>query len=129
MRLPKSLQLFDGSIPTIVFNLKEHSIDDLKTVQWKQGVHYYQVTEDVSVVQQMLNALYKMNIQSILVEGGTYLLQSFIDEGIWDEARIITNEKLFAGSGLPAPQLKNSRLTHSETILTDTIRTFEYVKP
>ena len=58
----------------------------------------------------------------MLVEGGAQLLQSFIDEGIWDEARIITNEQLTIGNGLSAPQLKNHQLDQHENISTDTIR-------
>ena len=124
LRLPKTLKLFNGQIPTIVFNLHRHnlpvekiSISEVKEV----GVAYYQVTEGVSLVHQMLHALYQMNIQSILVEGGSYLLQSFVDEGMWDEARVITNESLEIGDGLPAPVLKNHRLTKNELISSNTI--------
>ena len=89
------------------------------------GVAYYQVSDDVSLVHQMMNALYQMNIQSVLVEGGPYLLQSFIDEGVRDEARVITNEQLAIGSGLPAPVLKNALLLNTELVFTDSIRTFK----
>ena len=43
---------------------------------------------------QLLHSLFKMSIQSVLIEGGTKTLQSFIDKGFWDEARVITNEEL-----------------------------------
>ena len=128
LRLPKSLKLFDSQTPTIVFNTKQHSLppermsmDELRGI----GVGYYQVTGDVSLVHQMMNALYRMNIQSVLIEGGSRLLQSFIDEGIWDEARIITNEQLSAGSGLPAPVLKHETLEGSEQLFSDVIRTYK----
>ena len=131
LRLPKSLKLFDGNTPTIVFNLHQHNLPfekisaiDLKTI----GVSNYQVTEDVSLVHQMLNALCRMRIQSVLIEGGAQLLQSFIDEGIWDETRVITNEELIIGSGLPAPILKNHQLTSMEQIATDTIRFYHPTK-
>ena len=127
LRLPKSLKIFDKKTPTIVFNLHEHNLpfekitaNDLKAI----GVVYYQVTADVSMVHQMLNALYQMNIQSILVEGGAQLLQSFIDEGIWDEARVITNKELIIGNGLPAPVLKDHQFMAFENIATDTIRIY-----
>jgi diaminohydroxyphosphoribosylaminopyrimidine deaminase/5-amino-6-(5-phosphoribosylamino)uracil reductase len=127
LRLPSTLKLFNGEIPTIVFNLHQHSLpfekislSELRNI----GLAYYQVTEDVSLVHQMLNGLYRLGIQSLMVEGGTALLQSFIDEGLWDEARIICNEDLVLGSGLPAPVLKNARLVKRETILSDTICTW-----
>jgi diaminohydroxyphosphoribosylaminopyrimidine deaminase / 5-amino-6-(5-phosphoribosylamino)uracil reductase len=124
LRLPKSLKLFDGSTPTIVFNLHQHnlpfekiSVADFKSI----GVGYYQVTEDVSLVHQMMNALYRIGIQSVMIEGGAQLLQSFIDENIWDEARVITNEELIIGSGLPAPILKKYQITNTEHLGSDVI--------
>jgi diaminohydroxyphosphoribosylaminopyrimidine deaminase/5-amino-6-(5-phosphoribosylamino)uracil reductase len=68
-----------------------------------------------------------LNIQSVLVEGGTQLLQSFIDEEIWDEARIITNEQLIISNGLPAPVLKDHQLIKTENIATDSIRIFHHI--
>lgn len=128
LRLPASLKLFNSDIPTIVFNKRKHSlpIEKISISQLRQlGVAYYQVTDDVSLVHQMMNALYQMNIQSVLVEGGPYLLQSFIDEGVWDEARVITNEQLAIGSGLPAAVLKNALLLNTELVFSDSIRTFK----
>ncbi len=130
LRLPSSLKLFDGEIPTIVINLHQHSLPfekigpaQLRTI----GLGYYQVTEDVSLVHQMLNGLYRLGIQSVMIEGGPGLLQSFIDEGTWDEARVICNEGFVLGSGLPAPVLKNARLSQTETVFSDIIRFYEPV--
>ena len=124
-RLPSWLKVFDGTVPTIVFNKHEHSLPFEKLSNYNlTGVHYYQVTEDVSLVHQMLNGLYHLGVQSILVEGGSQLLQSFIDEGLWDEARVITNEEQFIGTGLPAPRLLQAALTQSEKFLSDSLRTF-----
>jgi diaminohydroxyphosphoribosylaminopyrimidine deaminase/5-amino-6-(5-phosphoribosylamino)uracil reductase len=127
LRLPQSLKLFDGKTPTIIFNLHRHTLPfekisatDLRAI----GVGYYQVTEDVNLVHQMLNALYLMNIQSVIVEGGAQLLQSFIDDGSWDEARIMTNEKLVIGNGLPSPVLKDDQLTSTQNIDADFIRIY-----
>jgi diaminohydroxyphosphoribosylaminopyrimidine deaminase/5-amino-6-(5-phosphoribosylamino)uracil reductase len=128
LRLPKTLKLFNSKTPTIVFNIKEHtlplekiSIEELRQI----GTGYYQVTEDVSVVHQMMHALYRMNIQSVLIEGGSYLLQSFIDEEMWDEARVITNEQLSIGGGLAAPILKNEILQSLEQFFSDVVRTYQ----
>jgi diaminohydroxyphosphoribosylaminopyrimidine deaminase/5-amino-6-(5-phosphoribosylamino)uracil reductase len=56
-----------------------------------------------------------------LVEGGAMLLQSFINEDAWDEARVIQNNKLIIPNGLAAPVLKNQQLLSSEQVLADTI--------
>jgi len=128
LRLPKSLKLFNSKTPTIIFNTKKHnlpvekiSINELGQI----GVGYYQVTEDVSFVHQMMNALCTMNIQSVLIEGGSYLLQSFIEEGIWDEARVITNEQLSVGTGFSAPVLKEAGLQDVVQIFSDVVRTYK----
>ncbi len=52
--------------------------------------------------REILDQLYDNNIQSVIIEGGRKTLQYFIDEGLWDEARIfVTKEEL--GSGLKGP--------------------------
>ena len=123
LRLPQWLQLFNGEIPTIVFNKHKHSLPVEKLNPHDlAGVNYYQVTEDVSLVHQLLNGLYQLNVQSILVEGGSRLLQSFIEEDLWDETSVITNEQLFAGNGLPAPLLHNAQLVETMTLSTDVLR-------
>ncbi|MGZ3939795.1 MAG: RibD family protein, partial [Flavisolibacter sp.] len=128
LRLPASLKLFNGKTPTIVFNTRKHSlpVEKISVSEIRQlGISYYQVTPDVSLVHQMMNALYRMNIQSVLIEGGSFLLQSFIDEGVWDEARVITNEQLSIGSGLPSPVLKDASVLNTDSVFSDTIRTFK----
>lgn len=118
LRLPSFLKIFDPGARTIVFNTVRH--------EEKNNVLLYQVTDDVSIVHQVAHALYQLKIQSVIVEGGAKLLQSFIDEGMWDEARIITNRQLAIGNGLPAPVLQACRKTAEENIFSDAI---EYYKP
>lgn len=98
LNLPQELQLFDRSQRTIVFNTIKHEEEG--------NLLYYQVTHDVSLVPQILNALYQLQLQSVLVEGGALLLQSFITENCWDEARVIINNDLFIKKGLPAPAVR-----------------------
>ncbi|HET9431028.1 MAG TPA: RibD family protein, partial [Chitinophagaceae bacterium] len=117
LRLPTSLKIFGGDTRTIVFNAIKH--------EQSGPLLYYRVTNDVNLVHQVLNALYGLNIQSVLVEGGSRLLQSFIDEKAWDEARVITNDQLMIGAGLRAPQLACSTLEQEQTILNDRIGIFK----
>jgi diaminohydroxyphosphoribosylaminopyrimidine deaminase / 5-amino-6-(5-phosphoribosylamino)uracil reductase len=128
LALPDGLKLFDGSIPTIVFNKRKHSIEDLKAARQTSGLHYYQVKDDSNLVQQIISALYSMDIQSLIVEGGSVLLQSFIEEDLWDEAKIITNEEMILGEGLLGPVLRNEELVHSEQLSTDVIRTYHHIE-
>ncbi|HVS96336.1 MAG TPA: hypothetical protein VHE54_07610, partial [Puia sp.] len=69
---------------------------------------------------------HRLRLQSVLVEGGARLLQSFIDEDYWDEARVITNEELETDAGLPAPRLQHALCVARETLLSDTIRYYEH---
>ncbi|PWT70920.1 MAG: bifunctional diaminohydroxyphosphoribosylaminopyrimidine deaminase/5-amino-6-(5-phosphoribosylamino)uracil reductase RibD [Bacteroidetes bacterium] len=114
LRLPESLHLFDQKTRTIVFNSIRH-VDG-------EALSYYQITRDVSAVHQIVHALYQLNIQSVIVEGGAQLLQSFIDEDLWDEARIITNDSIFIRDGIAAPDLAGGQLITSEAIFSDHIR-------
>jgi diaminohydroxyphosphoribosylaminopyrimidine deaminase/5-amino-6-(5-phosphoribosylamino)uracil reductase len=115
-RLPSSAKVFNDEAPTIVFNSLRHGENG--------SVFFYQITRDTSVIHQMLNALYGMRIQSVMVEGGPQLLQSFIDEDLWDEARIITNETLSAGKGMAAPTLNKSIQTEENKILNDRVEIY-----
>ncbi|NCU02849.1 MAG: bifunctional diaminohydroxyphosphoribosylaminopyrimidine deaminase/5-amino-6-(5-phosphoribosylamino)uracil reductase RibD [Chitinophagaceae bacterium] len=113
LRLSSSLNLFSEEAPTIIFNTEQHNDEGQP--------RYYQVTDDASLVQQIVHALYQMKIQSMIVEGGAQLLQSFIDENSWDEARIISNEKLAVAEGIPAPILTNAVQVNEQFIQNDRI--------
>lgn len=113
LQLPSSLKLFYGEAATIVLN-------ELK--QTNEGaVQYEQLSGNGSVVQQVLQALYQRKLNSVLVEGGAELLQHFIHEGLWDEARIITNETLVVDEGVKAPQLQNELQTNQQQLGSDVI--------
>ena len=96
LRIPRSHHLFDGTVKTIVFN-SQVSSDGV--------VQFIRLSNDVNYLPEILESLYTLNIQSVLVEGGTKLLESFISTNLWDEARVITNLDLQVGEGLRAPVL------------------------
>ena len=95
LRLPVTLQLFNQQQPTVVLNFFKNETNG--------QVRYYQLKQEKSLVAQICDALYALNIQSVLVEGGAQLLQTFIDAGCFDEWRIITNQLLEIPRGLSAP--------------------------
>ncbi len=116
LKLPASLQLFNGSVKTMVFN----------AVKQEQGemISFYQLDKKEKIIPQILAILYKQKIQSVIIEGGAKLLQSFIDENLWDEARVISNMQLAIGKGIDAPELKNKKLIKEEISDTDKIEYF-----
>lgn len=97
--LPLSLKLFDGSLPTVVYTAKE--------IAGKFGKNIEQVVLDFStdVLPQILAHLHSRKVNSLLVEGGAQLLQSFIDSSLWDCIRVERNLSLFLGSGVRAPRV------------------------
>ena len=117
LRLPSSLKIFDRQVKTIIFNTLKH--EEL------ENLHYYQVTADVNLIHQVVNALYQMKIQSVLVEGGARLLQSFIDENMWDEIRTITNEELIMDEGIAAPVFANTQKVTTQRLLADRLDIFK----
>ena len=132
LRLPPTLQLFDGEAKTIVFNRLKHQMGEnapgdhmaAGPASETNNLLYYQIAEDSSLVHQLVLALYQLNILSVMIEGGAALLQSFIDEGYWDEARIITNEELLIPEGLPAPILRGAQACSHEQLFSDRIATY-----
>ena len=116
LKLPPSLKLFDGTVKTIVFNQHKQEEGEM--------LSFYKIDKDEKFIPQFFNALYKLQLQSVIIEGGAKLLKSFIDENAWDEARVISNEELIIGNGLGAPVLKNSNLFEEQKIKSDSISFF-----
>jgi len=96
LELSKSLNLFDQSAETLVINEVKTDADGL--------VKYISLEDfDRYVPQYILYQLYLRDIQSVVVEGGAYTLNSFIEAGLWDEARVFTGKTdLFSGIRSPS---------------------------
>ena len=67
--------------------------------------------KDSNIAKQICDELFKKNINSIIIEGGPRTLQYFIDESLWDEARIFVGDKEF-NDGIKSPKfdLKDSKI-------------------
>ena len=65
-------------------------------------VEYIRVPFDEHQLKMVMHYLFEKKILSVLVEGGTNLLQSFIHQNLYDEIRVLTSPKKFE-RGLPAP--------------------------
>ncbi|MBL0884603.1 MAG: RibD family protein, partial [Chitinophagaceae bacterium] len=120
LRLPDNLIMFNDGAPVIIFNEQKSG---------EQGaLRFVKINADQSFIDQLFVYCYQNGIQSILVEGGAKLLQSFIHTDQWDEARIITNTTLQVGSGLAAPMIKNATRIDSFTSITDQINIYIHPK-
>ena len=98
LSLPNDLQIFDGDIPTLIFTEKKRSEE--------KNITYITIDFSHNPLIQIMEELYQRKIQSLLVEGGSQLLQSFIDNGLWDEAFIEKcPSRLY--SGVKAPEISD----------------------
>lgn len=64
------------------------------------------------------------NIISVMVEGGAFTLKQFIDAGLWDEARVITNTKMVLQTGVKAPELPKAMLVQTTFSSDDIIQIY-----
>ena len=98
LELDSGLNVFDQSVETLIFNSIKTTIE---------GKNKYIALEDFDrfVPQYILYQLYLQDIQSVIIEGGAYTLNTFIEVGLWDEARIFTGS-ISLTSGIKAPEIK-----------------------
>jgi len=106
LRIPESNNLFDGSVNTYIFT------EQVEEMIIRNNVTYIPLLCDKNMLNSLLNEIYKLKIDSLLVEGGAQLLDSFIKEGIWDEAFIEVSDQLFF-EGKEAPMIKGKVLNSS----------------
>ena len=104
-RVPLNNSLFDGTVPSIVFTSatpsEREKSDNLKFIE-------IDFSKDTNKL--ILNHLYNEKIYSILVEGGSKLLSSFIDKNFWDEAFIEVSEKKLL-EGVRSPVINGNVIT------------------
>ena len=118
LKIPSSFHLYDNDSPTIFLNkIKEEQISSITFIKVDSS--------DNDFLKNCLSRLYEYGILSILVEGGAKLLQSFLDQNLWDEVRIITNAQLELGSGVEAPQFEFTTPCNDINLTSHHIRTFE----
>lgn len=98
-KLSKNLDIFNNEAKTIIIN--KNTIDFSK-----------------NIAKQICDILFQKNITSIIIEGGKKTLQTFIDENLWDEARVFIGQTEFK-NGTKAPLIKGKLL--SKTYIKDDI--------
>ncbi len=74
------------------------------------------------LAKEICDLLFKNQINSVIVEGGAKTLQTFIDEGLWDKARVFIGATPFS-NGIKAPVIKG-QLTSELQIEQDTLKTY-----
>jgi diaminohydroxyphosphoribosylaminopyrimidine deaminase/5-amino-6-(5-phosphoribosylamino)uracil reductase len=118
LRLDKNSNVFDASAESLVITSK------LEARSWKPEVKYATISweNQSSIAQEICNVLHQSNITSIIIEGGSKTLQTFIDENLWDEARVFTGNINF-NEGVTAPTI-SAKLTSETQIVDDVLRIY-----
>jgi len=93
--------LFDGSVKTIVLTEIEK--------QNSESLFFEVIDFSANIGSQICDVLYKHQLQSVIIEGGSKTLQSFIDENLWDEAHVFKGTTTFL-KGIKAPNFKGTLL-------------------
>ncbi len=114
LRIPKQYHLFDKSTPTLIFTAIEAPSEP--------NLDYVKIDFEQAIIPQLLNELKQRSIQSLIVEGGEQLLNSFIEIDAWDEARVFISDKKIE-KGVKAPVLKTTPVS-KENIKGDKLLTF-----
>ena len=97
LRIPKNSNILDGSAKTIVITASRD-----KNIVSSNNLIFEEIDFSKNIAKQVCEVLSKYQIQSLIVEGGTQTLQSFIDEKLWDEAMVFVGNTSFV-KGVRSP--------------------------
>jgi diaminohydroxyphosphoribosylaminopyrimidine deaminase/5-amino-6-(5-phosphoribosylamino)uracil reductase len=110
LKTPATYHLLDASVKTIVITLENDKAKHKDEIT-------YEIASFKNLPEEICAILHRHNINSVLIEGGTKTLQSFIDSNLWDEARIFKGELNFS-KGLKAPEILGRQIS-LEKLLND----------
>ncbi|MFL0064259.1 bifunctional diaminohydroxyphosphoribosylaminopyrimidine deaminase/5-amino-6-(5-phosphoribosylamino)uracil reductase RibD [Tenacibaculum maritimum] len=118
LQISQEANVLDGSAKTIVFFDRKKASPPLK----REGISYKSIDFSTEIITQIVAFLQKEKIQSLIVEGGTQTLQSFIDLNLWDEARVFIGDVEFK-NGIRKPRLKG-KLKTRKNIVKDVLKIY-----
>jgi diaminohydroxyphosphoribosylaminopyrimidine deaminase/5-amino-6-(5-phosphoribosylamino)uracil reductase len=95
LKVPLDFNIYSSETETIVFN----SMKEEQT----QNISFFKIEKE-NFVENLMSKMFDLQIQSVIIEGGRFTLQQFINENIWDECVIIKNENLNLLNGTLAPK-------------------------
>lgn len=119
-KLDSELSIFNGESPCILFS-SEHN-----TKNYGGNTEVIRVNFNESLEESILYELYQKGIQSLMVEGGSSLINSFIQTNLWDEAFVLINNIFTLGKGVKAPTME-IEATSSEQFQNGNITLLHYL--
>lgn len=103
LRVPASYKIYDQLARTIIFTDRKEGND--------RNLTFAMLDFSKNIVPQILDYLYLAQINSVIVEGGSQLLNSFIEAYLWDEAYVEVSP-ICIHTGVAAPSI-NMRVTET----------------
>lgn len=95
LKVPDDFKIYNNEAKTLVLNIIKESTES--------NIHFITIEKE-NFLNNLMNVLYKEQIQSVIIEGGRFTLQQFIDAKLWDEVIIIKSENLILENGTKAPE-------------------------
>jgi diaminohydroxyphosphoribosylaminopyrimidine deaminase/5-amino-6-(5-phosphoribosylamino)uracil reductase len=118
LRIKGDFNIFDRKQKTLIYNLHKNKIDE--------NLEFIQLNSDANFLKNMLSDLKRRGINSVLVEGGPQLIQSFFEEQYYDEIRVIKSDMVLK-EGINAPKVPSGiPLVKKYSILNDQIFIFAF---
>lgn len=96
LKVPLHYAIFNKEAETIIFNQHQEKVEG--------HLSWVKIRKE-NAISDLMESLYRLGVQSVLVEGGRQILQLFIEAHLWDEAWHIKNQDLILENGTPEPIL------------------------
>jgi diaminohydroxyphosphoribosylaminopyrimidine deaminase/5-amino-6-(5-phosphoribosylamino)uracil reductase len=111
LKISSENHIYDGTLKTIILTAKKR--------ENKANLFFEIIDFDKEITSQICNVLYQHKLQSVIIEGGSKTLQSFIKANLWDQAHLYKGVTMFE-KGIQAPKI-NGRLAIIKNIKNDSI--------
>ena len=92
-RIPVDSRILSDSSKTVILSKKENKL-----------IPNYTKKIEFGNINEIIESLYNMNIQSILVEGGTKTINHFLNNNLWDSIRVFQSN-IELGRGIKGPDI------------------------
>jgi diaminohydroxyphosphoribosylaminopyrimidine deaminase/5-amino-6-(5-phosphoribosylamino)uracil reductase len=105
LKVPRNYHIYNTEANTLIFCNVAYQPETTANLR------FHGLTGQKPLLLEVLEGLWKEQVQSVLVEGGARTLNGFLEKGIWDEARILEGPNTM-GNGLEAPQVEGTLVDH-----------------
>src|SRR5690606_22494734 len=116
LKTPRNYSVWDGSVKTIFI------CESIPEELLSENLIFETIDFSANIAHQICTVLYKHECLSVIIEGGTKTLQTFISEGLWDEARVFKGDVIL-NDGTKAPYV-SGEIASEAFILNDNLKIY-----